>query len=801
MIRVLQVIMLLIAFFGRENSDRQIVAAGPSIKNVGRMTDDRDEDLINALLERGRFDDALDLCRLRSVDLELQSDAAAKWQVRKSKILTARQMGRDTFGQEELAEVQRPISDLLHSYPNHPRELFLKSQLLDSEKAFAIHSVLRAAVSPSNDQIRDLATRQLLTATSHVSTLADEVQQRRSALETERTVASRGMIADLRRLGQQLQIDAVSLALVQTDLFPSGSDDCIAAATKAEQLANDAITRLPGGTVARKEVERLRVEAVFRASQYDRCDVLLTELLPQFPGSLPPKLQSLRVRLCIAQGQMEKAGKLLNDYFGDAPESAPNALSMDLARLEFLLVANVGRRVGDWLDVIQRRGGAYARRRADAVSLLHLKSTGQSRASVDPSVVAAQGQDWLRRGDPSRAGDLLAAAAVAEPDPDRAMSRVAEAAAALLAAKRVNDAIDVMHDVALAKSAAEAASATHLQAAILLAKLDSSDVANVKRLEAMLRVNLQKWPENSSAGAIRLWLKKILTSQQRYLEAAEVVSDVEPATIDRELSQSIASAWLLALNESVLDVKDKNGVGNPAGAANAEWLKVTSAFQVVMKKLISNDAMRSRFRLVAALHLDRPEIADLKPLGLDVFSEDAFIDSLITFRQSGRIPTASPPEDRLPQIEKRLMADARADPLLRPRTLDVLVNWIGADTASMESAERALWNGDVKQAIELLNKVQKASKDPRRAIQQAATMLGATDNPKAQQAGVVLWDEFAGGLPQGEPVWHDAKLAAIRLLQRIGDQQEAYRRAKYILLTQGTIDDALRSQYQSVQKP
>ncbi len=800
MIRAVPIILLLLVVVCLKGSDRQLAAAGPSIKNVGRMTHDRDEDLIQALLERGRFDDALDLCRLRSADSQLQGDTVAKWRVRESKILTSRQMGRDKFGTDELAEVQRPISDLLRAYPNHPRELFLKSQLLDSEKSFALHGVLRAAVSSRNDQIQELATRRLLTAMANVSSLADEIQQKRSALESDRTVVSRGMIADLRRLGQQLQTDAVSIALVQTDLFPRGGADCIAAATKAEQVANDAITRLPVGTDARREVERLRVEAVFQAAQYDRCDNLLTALLPQFNDSLPPKLQALRVRSCIAQGQMSKAGKLLSDFFGEVPETAPSALSMDLARLEFLLATNGGRRVGDWLEAIQQRGGAYARRRADALSLSYLNATGQSKVTVDPSVVAAQGQDWLRRGDPSRAGDLLAAAAAAERHPARAMSRVAEAAAALLAAKRVNDAIELMQDVPLAKPTAEKASATHLQAAILLARLDPSNPATVKRLEAMLRVNLQKWSDDSNSGSIRTWLKKILTSQQRYLEAAEIVSDIQPATIDGELSQSIANAWLLVLKESAADTVATK-VANNKVPMQIAWRQATTGFQAAMKKLISNDAMRSRYRLLSALYLDRSELVDLKQQGADVFLEDGFIDSIITFRQRGLMPTESPPLDLLPQIEQRLMADARTDPSVRPKTLALLGKWLGSEPVSMESAERCLWGSDVEKAIELLKEVQKTSADPRQSIQQAATMLGSSDNSKAQQAGVALWDEFASGLPQGQRVWHEAKLAAIRLLQRMGNQQEAYRRAKFILLTQATIDEALRSQYQSVKKP
>jgi tetratricopeptide (TPR) repeat protein len=784
-----------------DNGSLHHFAVGATNQNVGRKTQDRDEDLIQALLDRGRFDDALALCRLRLTDLDLQSDAAAKWRVRESKALTAQQMGRDTFGDQELVETQRPISDLLRSYPDHRRVLFLKSQLLNSEKSAALHSVLRAVVSPRNDEAQELATRRLLTAMKWFTRLADEVQEKRSALESARNATSRGMIADLSRLGQQLQIDAVSLALMQTDLFPRGSADCIAAATKAEQVADEAITRLPVGTIARKEVERLRVEAVFRAAQFERCDALLNELTPQFNDALPPKLQALKVRLCIAQGQMGQAGKLLTDFFGDVPEASPNALEMDLARLEFLLVTNAGRRVGDWLDAIQRRGGDYARRRADAVSLSHLKSTGQSPAMVDPSLVAAQGQKWLRQNDPSRAGDLLAAAAAAESDPDRAMTRVAEAAAALLAAKRIDDAIELLQDVSLAKPDAEKSPATHLQAAILITKLDLADPATVKRLEEVLRVNLKRWPESSNSASIRSWLGKILTSQERYPEAAAVLSQVKPDRIDHELAQVITDAWLLVLQRSAADSAGQPAENEARDSEKQNWPEVTKGFKASMSKLIGNQTMRTHYRLLSALYLDRSALGDLKPSGSGRLPEDVFIDSLIAFRQKGQSPTESPPADLLAQVERRLMADARVDPALRGKTVAVLAKWMGEAPVSMDSAERCLWKGDAEKAIELLRGVRKKSKDSLQLLQKAAEMLGSTDNKKAQQAGVMLWDELASGFQQGSNAWHEAKLSAIGLLQRMGDRQEAYRRAKFVLLTQVSMSDDVRHRYQSVEKP
>ena len=794
----LRLLLVLVLFLAPVTCNRlSCLAVNPVSPIVGRTTHDRDADLLRALIGLGRFDDALDLCRMQSVDLDRSSDEAAKWEIRKSEVLTASQMGSDAFGDAELAAVQRPVDDLLRSYPDHRRRLFLKSQLLNCERSAAFHSVLRAAVSPRNDQIRELATRRLLTAMNNVSSLSREVQERRSQLESGRTASSRGLIADLRRIEQELQVDRVSLALVQTDLFARQSADCIAAATKAEQVAGVAITRLPTGTEARKEVERLRVEAVFRAAQFERCDALLADLVQRYGKSLTPKLQALRVRLRIAQGRMPEAGRLLAEFFGDVPESAPKALEMDLARLEFLLVANASNGVGDWLDAIQRRDGAFARRLADAISLSYLHATGPLKARIDPSLVAAQGQDWLRRGHPGRAGNFLAAAAAAEADPDRAMSRVAEAAAALVAAKRIDDAVDLLRDVSLAKATAKQAAATHLQAAMLISRMDNSGAGALARLEAILQKNLQRWPNSKNSTSVRIWLQNILQSQKRYLEAAQIVSKVEAATIDRALSQRIADAWLLALEQSAADL----------GPDKANGTETTDAFQTVMASLLVNDMMRSRYRLIAATQLDRKFLTALKEQGPDLSSTDSFIDSLIAFRRSGKSMAETPPPDLLGRVESRMMADARKDPDFRQDVTELLDRWVDSTDVSVESAERSLWKGEkgakgeIEGAIIRLRKVRENASNTQASIRQAAMLLGSSSDKKAQRAGVQLWDELASGLPQGGRQWHGAKLSAIRLMQQIGDDQEAYRRARFILLTQSDIDEDLRRQYQLIKQP
>ena len=147
------------------------------------------------------------------------------------------------------------------------------------------------------------------------------------------------------------------------------------------------------------------------------------------------------------------------------------------------------------------------------------------------------------------------------------------------------------------------------------------------------------------------------------------------------------------------------------------------------------------------------------------------------------------------------MKDARSDPALRKRTVAILTNWLNAAPVSMALAERCLWSDDVNRAIEVLKEVNQKSENPLQSLKASAEMLVGTANRGAQEAGIGFWDELASGLPQGSDNWHEAKLSAIDVLQRMGKKQEAYRRAQFILLTQKKMDERFLSQYQAVPKP
>ena len=503
--------------------------------------------------------------------------------------------------------------------------------------------------------------------------------------------------------------------------------------------------------------------------------------LPQQSQPLGDRWVALQVRLDLAQQRYQSAAERLKGYFGDDPESAPRSIEMDLARFEFLLRAESGRGSGSWLEAIQRRGGDYARRRAEAVALSLLGRSATSNDTIDPAIVAAQGQDYLRRGDPQRAAELLAAAARAETNQDRAVRRAAEAAAAFGVEKRYQQAAAVLAEIAVANPDAQQAAAAHLQAAVLIA---SHAPQQAGELESMLRSNLKQWPDADTALGARRWLQKILAAQDRQVEAAEVASDVSPDGIDDETLEGIEKQWRRVFRK-----------------APSRGAEVSRRFLEAFEPLLANRDAQSRFVWLAALLVDRGQLSQIK-FASPAQSSDPFAAALVEFRRSGADSQAlqSPPPEVIDDATERLMRDGRENAAQRPSVARVIEGWPGNDQPSLDRAERLVWLGRTSDAIALVNQVIQADPLSADVTRQSARLLQQSRDPAAIDEAIRLWDQLASGAPRGSSLWHEAKLAAISALRQSGKVDEARRRTGYLLLTMPTMDQRTRDQYEALSK-
>ncbi len=747
---------------------------------VHRKTNDRDQDLIDALVDRQRFDEAIDICRNDLKRFGLESDEGAKAAVRWSRILTRVAESKNDFGADAIAKAMEPVEVLLDAYADHRRAVFLEAQQARVQYAASRQAVVMAAVAISDESQVDAASTTLARVKRRFDELVKKVEAAR--IELEPLAASpkrRSLSADLDRLRNELRIDIVSMALLQTDLFPPESLDQLGAANKAIQVADDALKQLPVGSPARWEIQRLRVEAILHSGDYPMAEQGLTELASQLPQPIPPRVLALRVDLDLAQGKLAQAGKRLQRYFGDHPEQAERSVDMDLSRLAYLIAVKDDS-VGRWLEAIEQRGGAYARRRAEAITLGNLQAAKKVDA-IDPAIVAAQGSDWLRRGDPLRAASLLAAAATAERDGDLAIKRAANAAAAFLKAKQPSQAAEILASVSLAHATANKAADAHLQAAVVISQSRLPDAAT--QTEAVLLQVQQSWPQSQSAAKARRWLMTLLQRQHRHQKAAKWATSLlnETSAVD-EVDAALA-AWI----DWVVQ----------ADSTQADSTQVISEFKLAMEPLRAIPVVQQRYPLAAVFVLDRADLTGLTPTALPGKPTDAYAIELLKFRRSetGSDSLSQPPDDSIDAVRWRLMRDGHQDPSLRGAIAKRLNQWAGDWSSKIPLL---VWADKNDEAIALAKQSAASSNQPAAVWRSLAQSLAQSTDPNDWSQAIEVWDQLASGQPKSSDDWHESKLAAIDLLIKTGDREQAVRRAKYILLTDTPADATVRKRYESI---
>jgi len=447
---------------------------------------------------------------------------------------------------------------------------------------------------------------------------------------------------------------------------------------------------------------------------------------------------------------------------------------------------------------MQHRGGDYARRRGEALAVSRLARRGDTNdpSELDPAIIAAQGQAWLRRGDKERAARLLAAAAAAQRDPDRSIKRAAESAAAFIAAGQAGEASRVLQTVALARPTAQQAAATHLQAAVLISRMEP---VNADELESVLRTNLRKWPKGKTAGVVRGWLIKLLRSQRRFTDAAIIATTIVPQEIDAGRMQTAIELW--------------NRAFEAASTSRDEEIRrqMIAAFEPITESPFAVAA----FRLLAGIQLPTSQLADLPARAADRSAAERqrfladFVDALIQFRRR-RVAAAilrSPPLELRSAAETRLMQDGRSQRQRRQAIAQLVQQWPTSDQSNLKESiaalnkiERLVWLGQTAAALQLLDTLLEVYSQDVELIGEAASRLAAAGTPETQQRAVELWDQLAGGTSTGSQRWHEARLSAIELLLARGESEEASKRARYILLTTKSIPVEFRERYEAAAK-
>ncbi len=776
-----------------------------------RQSADWQADLVRSLIDDEMLDSAEAICVRHFGLTEASTDDAARWAIRWSSVRAARIPSAPDWQPTSATAARQPIEKLLQAYPDHPRRLWLQTQLAIIDMATVRHAALALAVTPGQEELQTRGLEFVTTALRQWESVVEQIQTLNPAGDEE-----------LRALQQTVGIQRVEALLWRSRLFVPSSDDFIASATEAEREARQALSQLGPGTLMHQSVMLLRAEALTAMGNPDQALQVLDDVQRMANGQLSAEGLALQIRALLAKQDLTAAGKQLNAYYGASPERAPRAVELDLARLAFLLAAvdsssdaegqreqRIGE-VADWLDAIERRSGVYARRRGEAETLrvVRVKPHGG-----DTRLLAAEAARQLRSGNTRQAGELLAQAAAATEDAADALRYAAQSAAVLKSIDRPAQAAEVLTAVAIQHPQHESAAGLHLQAAWLIAEAMKQDGdSDVAVLQSILEATAQRWPATPESKQAVDWLVRLLEAQQQYAEAAEwALSDRRPTSL-ASIRQG-SRLWQAALRQPDLDRErldrerlDRERLDRALASLQGssaqeppEWTAERKTQQLRLAALFAEpDDLRQRFGGAAAVSEDALVASLLK-----FRRERVSADSLVIATDGAAAEAADAWQQTLVDAVDRLQRDGQVNVAERSRLGEGMLRLLDAlgqqaDPHGSLRARALAWAGQWQPAEQLFQKRIEASPGDGEAVRAAAEALGESADPQAKRRAIEYWTQIAAGVPQGSDTWHQAKLASIRLHLAVRDPAAAAQLGRYVLLTRPPADQALREQYEQL---
>jgi hypothetical protein len=508
-----------------------------------------------------------------------------------------------------------------------------------------------------------------------------------------------------------------------------------------------------------------------------------------------PIWTSLSVRYQLASGNESEAKRICREYYASQDSGAGSvseqSLEMAFAKLDVLLAdSSEDAEVARWIEFIERSGGAFARRRAEAIAIRQFRSDGllagdSGKPRVSPSLIAAQGEDLLRRDDPGKAATFLREAALAEPSAEAAFAYAAKSAAASIAAADTEEAINVLRDTA-SRHASNAAAPNLMMQAALLASQPFQQADDPKKrlelLEEVLKEISQTWATSDVAAKANDWLCRILVQTDRPGEAAQAA--LELLTLGRRPDQlaAVSTLWF-----DYLSKLDRQEVSSNLNFLSAALNEIAD----------ESKSLADPIRQLSVWFFDRQLLSERSAdlIGDDVETE--FLRKLARFRVSGQ-GMISDPESigslLRRRVRWRLERDAMLDASLQKSIGKVLSDWPGSN--AWDKAAARLWSDQDDAAIESIKRLAVLGDQNPRSLRRGMELLAQSQSIDAKKAAVKLADRLAAVMQIKSKEWYLVKLQAITWLNQIGQSDESRKRAKFVLLLHRPEETGLRERFE-----
>ncbi|MFG0291025.1 MAG: hypothetical protein ACF8CQ_22855, partial [Rhodopirellula sp. JB044] len=393
---------------------------------------------------------------------------------------------------------------------------------------------------------------------------------------------------ELRKQQSLLWLARVELASLATEMFAERSPDGVALAEQSINQMHEALASFPNDGVVRTELLRLLAEAQLRAGDSDAAirttlhaarataenssggnasgDIGSAESSDELVIRTPAELAFV-IRVDLSKKDWNAAQEKLSQFYGRSPSTATRSLAMDLARLQFLLMKPTAddktRAIGNWLDVLEKREGATARRAAETMvaryrEYVHASgedtgggqnagNEGSPSRQQDPRVLRADARYYLRVEKTLPAAVTFARAAMQDTDADRSIDSAIRSAAILDDTGKGLAAVELLRQIANRHAHHAMAPAIMLQAASLASQVDKPDASRGLDAESILNDLISKWPGSTSAASARNTLIEFANEHQDYTEAAALATQMPAEHWNDDAAKRCRRQWQRAV--------------------------------------------------------------------------------------------------------------------------------------------------------------------------------------------------------------------------------------------------------------
>ncbi|MEM6468403.1 MAG: hypothetical protein AAF802_02455 [Planctomycetota bacterium] len=759
-----------------------------------RRTDDLDSDLVRQLVAARNYDEAEWLCASGFRRFQSDPKRASKWAAHWSFSLAAREREKLFLGRVDqlirrlddgIRRSNEPVEAMQRSLPrDHGSTVFLAASSINQQAQLLRAAIVASAVSSSPEQVESELLRRVPKLQASAQDLIESASIYRNRASTNGRDNRSFDKSQFERLEQELSVIRVSLAVLQSELFAAGSKDAISSASDAAALAEQILLTLPRSTPAHGSVLMLLADAYLRSENLADAKRVIDTLANDDADAVSvAQLSALRTRYGIKADSIVVAQQVLDEYQQSTGRQVPDGTEMDFANLD-LLLASRGRQpeITNYLNAIESKGGAFRRRRAEAIVLdqldLDIKVDPETPKSISPEMIAAQGEQALRQGDRSRAAAFLWRAAEASKDSETAITVAARAAAVSVAMGEVGKTAKRLRDVARKHATATDAPAAMLQAAILLGKDAESTSAQERldRIEDTLVEIIQTWPSSEAARTAYDWLQRMMEQAKRLEDSADLASeylllssqaDLVPEVADKHFrilkTMAVAEATerLRTLEETFLEVESENIDLRPSVTEVSSWLLDLSVANTRSADQIAD----SPFKQLLVFRIGSGETIEPNT----VVGDDP---------------------EWVARVRWRLYRDA-VTTASRQKSIGKVLSQLPDSNAS-EKATAVFFSDASRETSDSLIEAAVASDDRRFALKQAIEVLASVNQTFAFERAGEAAERLAQTFPIGSGGWYQAKIEACRQLVRAGRQLEARKRAQYVLLTRPPTDSVLR---------